>query len=62
MGIISPGKRFFPKNVRGHLIRNKTHLIICSGVVRLSNSAGFLRYFNFIYKIHINNILMTKDL
>lgn len=61
MGIISPGKRLFPKNVRGHIIRNNTHLIICSAIVRLSNCAKFLRHFNWVYASHINNINVSKQ-
>lgn len=61
MGIISPGKRLFPKNVRGHLKRKNTNLIICSGIVRLSNSAHFFRHFNFVYASHINNIKIMKQ-
>ena len=61
MGIISPGKRFFPKNVRGHLIKEKTHLIICSGIVRLSNTSGIFHYFNFLYKMHVNYISIRKN-
>lgn len=61
MGIISPGKRLFPKNVRGHITRNNTHLIICSAIVRLSNCAKFLRHFNWVYASHINNINISKQ-
>lgn len=60
-GIISPGKRLFPKDVRGKLTRENTNLIICSGVMRLSNSAGFFHHFNFLYKIHINHISISKN-
>lgn len=57
-GIISPEKKLFPKNVRGHLKRNNTNLIICSGVVRLSNSTYWLQHLNFLYKIHFNHITL----
>ena len=54
-GITVPYHRFFPKNVKGKLTRNKTTLIICSAIVRLSNSSGLGR-FNDLYSMHINFI------
>ena len=58
---ISAGNRWFPKNVRGHLKRNNTNLIICSGIVRLSNSTRFFRHFNWLYASHINKIMVKKQ-
>ena len=60
-GIISAGKRLFPKKVRGHMKRGNTNLIVCSGVVRLSNCTKYLRHFNFVYASHIVNINITKE-
>lgn len=61
MGLIAPEKTLFPINVRGHLKKDKTDLIICSGIVRLSNSAHFFKYFNDLYSMHINSINIVKS-
>lgn len=55
-GIISPAKRLFPENARGYLKKENTNLIICSGIIRLSNTAHFFKYFNNLYASHINCI------
>lgn len=55
-GIISPGKRFFPKMVRGKMVRGSTTLIVSSGVMKLSYHSHFFRYFNFLFAMGITVI------
>lgn len=55
-GLISPGKRLFPKNVRGYLTKANTHLIISSGITKLSYSSHIFRHFNGLYKMNIVKI------
>lgn len=55
-GIISPERKWFPKNVRGHIIRENTHLIINSATIKFSNTSHSFKYLNFLYSSHINSI------
>lgn len=59
-GLISPGKQLFPKNVRGILIKENQTLIISSGIIKLSHASSIFRYFNNIYNMQINEIIITK--
>lgn len=59
-GFIAPSKKLFPSCVRGKLVRDKTTLIICSGIVRLSNVSG-LHQFNDTYAMHVNIISLRKQ-
>lgn len=60
-GLISPGKKLFPKNIRGILVKENQTLIISSGIIRLSHASGVLRHFNDIYKMSINYIEITNN-
>ena len=55
-GLISPERKWFPKNVSGHIIRENTHLIINSATVKFSNTSHSFKYLNFLYSSHINSI------
>ncbi|MEG1705857.1 MAG: metallophosphoesterase [Clostridia bacterium] len=57
-GIISPGKKILPRDVRGCLIRNNTNLIISSGIIRLSDTSH-LNFFNDLYAMSINEITIN---
>ncbi len=59
-GIIAPFKRLFPKNVRGIIYKNNTVIIINSGVIKLSDSAGILKYFNDLFAMDIVEIRVKK--
>lgn len=59
-GLISPCKKLFPKEIRGHYLKNKVHIIISDGVTKLSYSAKLFRHFNFLFPISINYINISK--
>lgn len=59
-GIISPFKRLFPKNVRGIIYKNNTVIVINSGIIKLSNSSGILKYFNDLFTMDIVEIRVKK--
>lgn len=55
-GIISPSKKWFPKEVRGHIKHQKTDVIITGGITKLSTSSRFFQYFNWLYSPEITVI------
>ncbi|MCM1370748.1 MAG: metallophosphoesterase [Clostridium sp.] len=57
MGLISPTKEFFPKNVRGIITLKNTELIISSGITKLSK-LSHLSLFNGLYSSNIVNIIV----
>lgn len=59
-GLISPDNRLFADNTRGVKDINNTHLIISGGITKLSKTSGIFRYFNFIYPMSIDNIVIKK--
>lgn len=61
VGIISPGKKLFPKNARG-IIKKDNIIVISSGITKLSKSAGKLfNRLNFLFPIGINYIEVTNE-
>ena len=48
------------KGNRGVKDINNTHLIISGGITKLSKTSGIFRYFNFIYPMSIDNIVIKK--
>lgn len=64
-GIISPSRRLFPDYTRGvrdiTIDGNVIHLIINGGITKLSYCSGIFRYFNFVYPISMNNIVINKE-
>lgn len=59
-GLISPNKKFFPKDIRGMFNKKNTTIIISSGVVKLSTCSGMFRHFNFLFPFNINYIKISK--
>ena len=59
-GLMSPDNRLFADNTRGVKDINNTHLIISGGITKLSKTSGIFRYFNFIYPMSIDNIVIKK--
>ena len=59
-GLISPDNRLFAYNTRGVKDINNTHLIISGGITKLSKTSGIFRYFNFVYPMSIDNIVIKK--
>jgi len=55
-GIVSPGKRLFPKNIRGKLVRGKNAFIISNGITKLSYSSNHFRHLNFLFPMSITLI------
>lgn len=59
-GFVSPDKKLFIDNARGVTDINNTHLIISGGITKLSKTSGIFRYFNFIYPMSMDNIVIKK--
>ena len=59
-GLMSPDNRLFADNTRGVKDINNTHLIISGGITKLSKTSGIFRYFNFVYPMSIDNIVINK--
>lgn len=60
-GIIDPNKKWFPKIARGRVVLEKNkYLIISGGITKLSWCSGIFHYGNFIYPMHIENIIFTN--
>lgn len=59
-GIISPYGELFANNTRGTIDINGIHLIINGGITKLSLSSGIFRYFNFIYPISMDKIVINR--
>ena len=57
-GLMSPDNRLFADNTRGVKDINNTHLIISGGITKLSKTTGIFRYFNFVYPMSIDNIVI----
>ena len=49
-----------PDNTRGVKDINNIHLIISGGITKLSKTSGIFRYFNFIYPMSMDNIVIKK--
>lgn len=60
-GLISPDNKILADNTRGVKDINNTHLIISGGITKLSKTSGLFRYFNFIYPMSIDNIVIKKE-
>lgn len=58
-GIISPSKKFFPKDIRGFYDKNNI-ININGGIVKLSYVSGFFRHFNRFFKSHIDFIEISN--
>jgi len=62
IGLISPGRKLFPKLSRGIVKKGDTNIIISSGITKLSRiSAHTIRWLNFLFPIGINHIVVTKE-
>ena len=59
-GLMSPDNRLFADNTRGVKDINNTHLIISGDITKLSKTSGIFRYFNFVYPMSIDNIVIKK--
>ena len=55
-GLIDPCKGLFPAYVRGYHHYKNTDFIISSGIIKFSNTSGFLERFNDIYPMSITII------
>ena len=64
IGLIAPNKTFFPKNSRGTIMCKTTKreipLIISGGIMKLPESSGIFRHFNWIFPMSINKIVITN--
>lgn len=58
-GIVSPSKSLFPKNVRGKIKIKNTNIIICGGIMKLSEKSKLSR-FNDIYGYSVNLIEINE--
>lgn len=54
-GIISPTRELFPKNIRGVINRNKTTIIISSGIMKLSRKSK-ITFLNDVYGSNVIEI------
>lgn len=61
-GIVSPCGKLFSNNTRGTIDINNIHLIINGGITKLSKSSGIFSYFNFIYPISMDNIVINRKM
>ena len=61
-GIVSPYGKLFSNNTRGTIDINNIHLIINGGITKLSKSSGIFSYFNFIYPISLDNIVINRKM
>lgn len=61
IGFVSPLKAFFIDNARGYLKKGNTDIIISTGIVKLSYSAGLLHPFNCLFPTSINYIDIEGD-
>lgn len=61
-GIISPYGELFPNYVRGNIDRGDIHLIINGGITKLSFSSGIFCYFNFLYPISMDNVVIGRKI
>lgn len=61
-GIVSPCGKLFSNNTRGTININNIHLIINGGITKLSKSSGIFSYFNFIYPISMDNIVINRKM
>lgn len=59
LGLISPTKEPFPKNVRGKIKRDNTTIIISSGIIKLSKKSK-MDFINDIYSSNITEINIKK--
>lgn len=59
-GLISPGKKWFPKNVRGKLTKKNTTFIISGGVTKLSKRSH-LEKIDFLWKHEITEIYLVPE-
>lgn len=60
IGIIAPGKSWFPKYARGLFKFNDTTLIVCKGITKLAKHSNFLRPFNILYPKQIEIIKIDQ--
>lgn len=60
-GLISPLKSIFIDNARGYIKKGDVDVIISTGVVKLSYSAGLLHPFNNLFRSSINYIEIGSD-
>lgn len=61
-GIVSPGKRLFPKNVRGTFNKKGVTHIISNGILKFSNSAHILHKLTGLFAISIDYINIKKEI
>lgn len=61
-GIISPGKRLFPRNIRGIFNKKGVTHIISNGLMKFSNSAKILNKITGLYALDISYINIKKEI
>ena len=54
--LITPSKKWFKKDGRGHMVKGMVDIIVTGGITKLSERAGVFHLFNFIYKSNIDYI------
>ena len=58
--LVTPGKKIFYKEGRGHYKRGNTDIVVNGAVIKLSKTAGFLHLFNFLFTTNIDCIIINK--
>lgn len=59
--LISPRKKWFIKDGRGHMIKDGVDIIVTGGITKLSERAKIFSLFNFIYDINVDYITYRKN-
>ena len=59
--LISPRKKWFTKDGRGHIIKDGVDIIVTGGITKLSERANVFSNFNLVYNANIDYIVITQD-
>ena len=56
--LISPTKKWFVKDGRGHIVKDGVDIIVTGGVTKLSERSKIFSMFNFVYDINVDYIII----
>ena len=59
--LITPGKKWFHKDGRGHYKKNDTDIVVTGGIIKLSKTAKFLHSFNFLFTMNMDYIIINNN-
>lgn len=58
---ITPCKRFFKKNARGHFKEENVDVVVTGGIIKLSKTARLLHLFNFLFAMNLDYIIVSNN-